>query len=144
MTGYNLSGSVFNRPKSTMATVPLLLFTSPSSFFFPLSFLALNSLSTLSTSSSAFLKSFVPAFSCPRSSMSSRARRRRRRSRSLSPKSRIGCPLARSRRMASLFGILNVLSKVAESESRLSGTGVLEMERDEVAYSPAQTSMNLG
>lgn len=119
MTGYSLSGSVLISAKSSTA-----ISASPeaeSSLFFPLlplpptpwsavDELALRSRisrSALSTSSSAFRKSFCPPTrSCPFSSMSSSARRRRRRSLSDSPKSRIGWPLPRRRRMVSSLEML--------------------------------------
>jgi hypothetical protein len=120
MTGYSLSGSVLISARSSTA-----ISASPeaeSSLFFPLLLLppvppwsavdefALRSRisrSALSTSSSAFRKSFCPPTrSCPFSSMSSSARRRRRRSLSDSPKSRIGWPLPRRRRMVSSLEML--------------------------------------
>lgn len=113
MTGYSLSGSVLISAKSSTAIS--LSPEAESSFFFPLSwspavelaFRSRISRSALSTSSNAFRKSFCPPTrSCPFSSMSSNARRRRRRSLSDSPKSRMGWPLARRRRMVSSLEML--------------------------------------
>ena len=124
MIGYSLSGSLFTNPRSK---TPLTC-CSTSSFkplpFFPLllgPFFAFISLSTFSTSSKAFLKSFCPPCrSVPRSSISSRARKRRRRSLSDSANRRIGWPFCRRRRIVSSFEMLNWVSDGAgESVSPL-------------------------
>ena len=150
MIGYNLSGSVLISAMSSTASPD-----ARSSFFFPLpssvAELALRSLinrSALSTSSSAFRKSFCPPTrSWPFSSMSSSARRRRRRSLSDSPNSRIGWPLARRRRMVSSLEMLKAtpaagggvpvpMSGAGEAVERaaLGGEGTREVERLEPLF----------
>jgi hypothetical protein len=124
MIGYNFSGSVLTNAKSrTLLTADSAV---RSSFFFPLLVLLWICLSTLSTSSSAFLKSFwPPRLSDPFSSMSSRARSRSLRSLSDSPKRQIGCPLARRRRIVSSMETLNEASWVGGCEiSWVGGTEV--------------------
>jgi hypothetical protein len=80
--------------------------------------------SALSTSSKALRKSFCPPTrSWPFSSISSRARRRRRRSLSDSPNSRIGCPLARRRRIVSSLEMLKATPGFAEGVPVPSGPG---------------------
>src|SRR5882762_8600444 len=135
MIGYSLSGSVFANSKSN---TPLTCCSTSSfrvfPFFVPLlaPLLAFISLSTFSTSSKAFLKSFCPPCrSDPRSSMSSSARKRKRRSLSDSANRRMGWPLSRRRRTVSSFEMLNcnsdgageLLVKSPEGEAKPDGRG---------------------